>query len=46
MNTWKSLEVFLYVIMTEEKHYQDLVGMGQDFTAGASSTVGDFLTLK
>lgn len=33
-------------MMTEEKHYQDLLDMGQDFTAEASSTVGDFLTLK
>lgn len=46
MNTWKSLEIFLYVRMPEEEYYQDLVGMGQDFIAGASCTMGNFLMLK
>lgn len=34
MDIWKFLEVFLYVRMTEEKYYQDLMGVGQDVIAG------------
>lgn len=32
--------------MVEERHDQDQAGKGQNFTAEAFSTVGDFLTLK